>query len=81
MSQLSIEICSNVAEANARKNIIQSANPGANWVSRVIENIDFVMPFLVPNLANNPMPLPPVFSPQTGSPSTPAVVLLIWTEN
>ena len=81
MSQLSIEICNDRQEAEARKAIITSSNPSANWKTRIIENINFVMPFLVPDLANDPLPLPPVFSPQTGSPSTPAVVLLIWTEN
>lgn len=79
MTQLSIEICNNRAEALARKKIIMSANPEARWVSRIIENIDFISSFLVPDLSNDPVPqLPPVFSSATHAPRAPCVVLLIW---
>jgi len=81
MTQLSIEICNNLAEALARKDIIRSANPAANWVSRIIENVDVVMSFLVTDIAEDPTPqLPPTFSPETPNPRAPCVVLLIWTE-
>lgn len=82
MKQLSIEICGNLAEANARKAIVKSANPGANWASRVIENVDVVSSSLVLDISKDPVPqLPPVFSPATPAPKAPCVVLLIWVED
>ncbi len=81
MHQLSIEVCNNRLEANARKEIIKSSTPDVNWMTRIIEDIGFVMPSLVPDLANEPHALTPVFTPETGLPSAPAVVLLIWTED
>lgn len=81
MPLLSIEICNSRAEASARKEIIRSANPGANWMTRIVENIDAVVPFLVPDIAADPIALPPVFTPDTPKPSSPAVVLLVWTED
>ena len=80
MNQLSIEVCNNREEAEARKEIIRAANPGASWMSRVVENIDVVRTFLVPDIAADPNPVnPPVFTPETLRPNAPAVVLLIWT--
>lgn len=82
MKQLSIEICNSRAEALARKDIVKSANPAANWVSRIIENVDFVSSFLVPDLSKDPVPqLPPIFSPATPAPRAPCVVLIIWVED
>lgn len=81
MHQLSIEICNSREEAEARKEIIRAINPGANWMSRIIENIDAVIPFLVPDIGADPNVLPPLFTPSTPKPSSPAVVLLIWTED
>lgn len=81
MPQLSIEICNNRAEANARKDIIKAANPAAKWMTRIVEKIDVVIPFLVPDIAADPVALDPVFTPNTPKPSAPAVVLLVWTED
>ena len=81
MHQLSIEICNSRQEANARKEIIRASNPGVNWMTRIVEDIGFVIPFLVSDIANDPNALPAVFTPATGSPTAPAVVLLIWTED
>jgi len=81
MAQLSIEICNSRQEADARKDIIKAINPGANWVSRIVENVDAVIPFLVADINRDPRVLPPIFTPDTGKPSAPAVVLLIWTED
>ena len=81
VAQLSIEICNNRQEANARKDIIRAANPGARWMSRIVENIDSVVPFLVPDIGRDPTVLPPVFTPATPRPSSPAVVLLMWAED
>lgn len=79
MNQLTIEICNNRVEADARKKILKKLIPGLK--SRIVENIDFVSSFLVPNIENEPDELPDVFTPATGSPSSPAVVLLVWTED
>lgn len=76
---ISIDICNNVAEAIERKGVIKAANPGANWVTRIVENIDAVLPYLVPDIASDPIALPPVFTPGPAKPSAPAVVLLAWT--
>lgn len=81
MHQLSIEICNNRAEAAARKDIVRATNPTANWMTRIVENVDVVVPFLVPDIAADPTALPPLFSPATRKPSSPAVVLMIWTED
>lgn len=81
MAQLSIEICNNRQEADARKDIVKATNPGARWMSRIVENIDAVIPFLVPDISVDPTVLPPVFTPSTPKPSAPSVVLLIWTED
>jgi hypothetical protein len=79
MNQLSIEVCNSRAEADARKEIIRSANPGAKWATRIVENIDFVVASLVLDIGSDPNVLPPVFTPATLGPKSPAVVLLVWT--
>jgi len=82
MKQLSIEICNNRVEAEARKLIVKSANPSANWQSRIIEKVGVVLGYLVPDIAKDPEPqIPPVFSPETRAPAAPCVVLLIWVED
>lgn len=80
MRLVSIEICNNRTEANARKDIIKAGNPSANWMSRIIENVDSIVPFLVPDINQDPTPLPSVFKPGNAKPSAPATVLIIWTE-
>ena len=79
MSDMIIEVCNNRAEAEARKDIIKGTDPGANWNSRIIDNIDFVAPYLTPVLGNDPVPLPEIFTPETGAPAAPAAILIIWT--
>jgi hypothetical protein len=81
MHQLSIEICNSREEAQARDEIIRAASPGANWVTRIVENIDAAIPFLVPDIGTDPIVLPPLFTPSTPKLSSPAVVLLVWTED
>lgn len=79
--QLLIEICNNRIEANARKEIIKAVNPGANWMTRIIDNVTVVTASIVENIDADPVALPPLFTPDSTGVSSPAVALLIWTED
>lgn len=81
MHLMTIEVCSNRQEADARKEILKAGSPGANWQTRIVDNISGVIPFLVTDLAQDPTPQAPVFSPATGAPAAPATILIIWTED
>ena len=81
MHFMTIEVCKNRAEAEARKEIVKAGAPDANWQSRIVDNLSAVMPFLVTDLGQDPEALPPVFTPATGNPPAPASVLIIWTED
>jgi len=81
MKLITIEICRNRQEAEARKEIVKAGAPKANWQSRIVDHVDGITPFLVPDLAADPTPLDPVYSPGVQAPPAPASMLVIWTED
>lgn len=81
MNSLNIYVCSDSNDAEDLKEIIKNADPGTDYKTRIVDNISFGRPHLVPDIANDPQGLALFFTPATGSPPAPAAFLIVWTEN